>query len=123
MDYRNHLALERFKENIGIPFQLYNSLFISLPFHKIEKTGILLSLFLDECIEGYKAGYSPDEIIGHFFNKHTSAKTEKDRLDLMFRFIQYAERQVVLFDALEDAGFKKVNQVAQVKGSSESQTR
>jgi phosphoenolpyruvate carboxylase len=111
MDYRNHLALERFKENIGIPFQLYNSLFISLPFHKIEKTGILLSLFLDECIEGYKAGYSPDEIIGHFFNKHTSAKTEKDRLDLMFRFIQYAERQVVLFDALEDAGFKKVNQV------------
>lgn len=111
MDYRNLLALEKFKENIGIPFQLYNSLFTSLPFHKIEKTGILLSLFLDECVEGYKIGLSPDEIIGQFFNKHTSVKSEKEKLDLMFRFIQYVERQVVLFDALEDAGFKKVNQV------------
>lgn len=111
MEYRNLLALEKFKENIGIPFQLYNSLFTSLPFHKIEKTGILLSLFLDECVEGYNAGLSPDQIIGQFFNKHTPVKTEKEKLDMMFRFIQYVERQVVLFDALEDAGFKKVNQV------------
>jgi phosphoenolpyruvate carboxylase len=30
---------------------------------------------------------------------------EKDKIDLMFRFIQYIERQIVLFDAVEDAAF------------------
>ncbi len=34
---------------------------------------------------------------------------EKDRTDLLFRFVQYLERQVVLFDALEDAAFREVN--------------
>ncbi|RYD75331.1 MAG: hypothetical protein EOP53_16660, partial [Sphingobacteriales bacterium] len=30
-------------------------------------------------------------------------------IDLLFRFIQYIERQVVLFDAVEDASFNKLN--------------
>jgi phosphoenolpyruvate carboxylase len=33
---------------------------------------------------------------------------ETDKIDLMFRFIQYIERQIVLFDAIEDA-FPVVN--------------
>ena len=28
---------------------------------------------------------------------------------MLFRFIQYIERQVVLFDAVEDASFNKLN--------------
>jgi phosphoenolpyruvate carboxylase len=27
------------------------------------------------------------------------------KIDIMFRFIQYIERQIVLFDAVEDAAF------------------
>ena len=38
----------------------------------------------------------------------------QDKLDLLFRFIQYVERQVVLFDALEDAAFKEVNDMGGV---------
>jgi phosphoenolpyruvate carboxylase len=102
-------ALERFRNLVGVKFQLYNSLFTSLPFHRIEKTGILLSLFLSVCEEGFKRKQSPKQIIEEFFNKHTSALKEEDKLDLLFRFVQYAERQVVLFDALEDAAFREVN--------------
>ena len=102
-------ALEQFREEVGIKFQLYNSLFTSLPFHRIEKTGILLTMFLSECQEGYDEKKSPVEILKEFFEKHTNYKTEKEELDILFRFVQYAERQVVLFDALEDAAFRKVH--------------
>src|SRR6185436_3067267 len=94
---------------VGLRFQLYNSLFTSLPFHRIEKTGILLSLLANNCDEGYKKHLSPVRIIEDFIAKHTSYKTEKDKTDLLFRFVQYVERQVVLFDALEDAAFAQVH--------------
>ena len=109
MSNTSSAAVERFRNLVGVKFQLYNSLFTSLPFHRIEKTGILLSLFLSVCEEGFKKKLSPKQIIEDFFNKHTSSLKEEDKLDLLFRFVQYAERQVVLFDALEDAAFKDVN--------------
>ncbi len=109
MDNSSNRALQRFKNEVGIKFQLYNSLFTSLPFHRIEKTGILLSLLSNNCEEGYKKKLSPVEIIEDFFNKHTTYSTENERNDLLFRFVQYIERQVVLFDALEDASFRDVH--------------
>ena len=109
MDHQSTRGLQQFKNLVGIKFQLYNSLFTSLPFHRIEKTGILLSLLLNNCEEGYKKKQSPTEIIEEFFSKHTTYQLPQERLDLLFRFIQYIERQVVLFDALEDAGFKDVH--------------
>lgn len=108
MDHRSSHSLQNFKNYVGIKFQLYNSLFTSLPFYRIEKTGMLLSLFLNICEEGYKKKLSPDQIIEEFFLKDTSYKTQSEKLDLLFRFIQFVERQVVLFDALEDAAFKFV---------------
>ncbi len=101
--------LENFKNDVGIKFQLYNSLFTSLPFHRIEKTGILLSLFLNHCEEGYRKRESPAEIVEQFFTKFTSLQNRKEQTDLLYRFVQYAERQVVLFDALEDAAIKEIN--------------
>jgi len=109
MDYSAHRALQQFRNEVGIRFQLYNSLFTSLPFHRIEKTGILLSLLSNNCEEGYKRKQSPEEIILDFFNRHTTYTREEERNDLLFRFVQYIERQVVLFDALEDAAFRQVN--------------
>jgi phosphoenolpyruvate carboxylase len=101
--------LQQFQSEVGLKFQLYNSLFTSLPFHRIEKTGILLALFLSNCEEGYARGLSPTQIIDDFFKNHTNLATEEEKLDLLFRFVQYAERQVVLFDALEDAAFTKTH--------------
>src|SRR4029078_3327035 len=111
MDNLASRGLQHFKNYVGIKFQLYNSLFTSLPFYRIEKTGILLSLFLNICEEGYKRKLSPSEIIEEFFSKHTSYPVQHDKLDLLFRFIQFVERQVVLFDALEDAAFTRVHDI------------
>jgi phosphoenolpyruvate carboxylase len=108
MDNQASRGLQHFKNYVGIKFQLYNSLFTSLPFYRIEKTGILLSLFTNICEEGYKKKLSPSEIIDDFFSKDTSFTTQAEKLDLLFRFIQFVERQVVLFDALEDAAFTQV---------------
>jgi phosphoenolpyruvate carboxylase len=69
----------------------------------------LLSLFLNNCEEGYDEQQSPLKIVEDFFNNHTSIKTEAEKMDLLFRFVQYAERQVVLFDALEDTVFHSIN--------------
>ena len=105
-------ALQQFKSEVALKFQLYNSLFTSLPFHRIEKTGILLSMLLNVCEEGYKKKKDPVQIMEEFFSMHTTYRTEQERTDLLFRFVQYVERQVVLFDALEDAAFSKVNDIS-----------
>src|ERR1700742_2073805 len=109
MNYQPSQGLPQFKNLVGIKFQLYNSLFTSLPFHRIEKTGILLSLLLTVCEDGYKKKQSPEQILEEFFAKHTASATEREKADILFRFGQYVERQIVLFDALEDAAFRYVN--------------
>ena len=44
MENVSNNALQQFRNLVGIRFQLYNSLFTSLPFHRIEKTGVLREL-------------------------------------------------------------------------------
>ncbi|GAB3539332.1 phosphoenolpyruvate carboxylase [Pontibacter brevis] len=75
----------------------------------MERTGVLLTIFLLHCEEGFSKEQSPVEIIDTFFKQHTSYKEDKEMLDLLFRFVQYNERQVVLFDALEDAAYRDIH--------------
>src|SRR5258708_23166995 len=112
MNYQPSQGLQQFKNLVGIKFQLYNSLFTSLPFHRIEKTGIMLSLLLTIYEEGYLKKQSPEQILEEFFKKHTALASERERADVLFRFVQYVERQIVLFDALEDAAFRHVNDMS-----------
>ena len=69
MDHQSSAALQQFKNLVGLKFQLYNSLFTSLPFHRIEKTGVLLSLFLLQCEEGFSKNQSPAQIIEKFLQQ------------------------------------------------------
>jgi phosphoenolpyruvate carboxylase len=105
-------TLQEFKNLVGIKFEMYNSLFTSLPFHRVEKTGVLLSLFVLHCEEGFKKEQSPNEIISTFFQQYTVYRSEQEQTELLFRFIQYSERQVVLFDALEDAAFSDIHDMS-----------
>ena len=114
MDYQNSKAVHRYYNHVALKYQLYNSLFSSLPFQRIEKTGILLSVLLSDCEEGYANELNPTEIIDDFFLRHTNLLDENDKLNLLFRFVQYVERQVVLFDALEDAAFTQVKDMSGV---------
>lgn len=101
--------IERFKQEVLSKYHIYNSVFITLPFDSIDNTGVLLPLFTDVCDTGFKKQETPVEIVNFFAKKYLHTDSETDKIDLMFRFIQYIERQIVLFDAIEDAAFSKVN--------------
>ena len=101
--------LERFKHNVLTKYEIYNSIFITLPFDSVSNTGVLLPLFKSVCEDGYDEEKNPTEIINTFFDVYQDKPSKDEKYDLLFRFIQYIERQVVLFDAIEDAAFPVVN--------------
>lgn len=108
--------IERFNQNVLSKYHIYNSVFITLPFDAIDNTGVLLPLFTEVCDNGFKNNLSPVEIVNSFSQKYLDNVSEEEKIGLMFRFIQYVERQIVLFDAIEDAAFPVVNNM-EGKGS------
>jgi len=107
---------ERFQQNVAYKFTIFNSLFVTLPFDKIYQTGVLLPLFSDICERGYQENQSPYQIFETFVTQYLDHPTEVEKIDLMFRFIQFVERQIVLFDAVEEAAFPIMNNM-EGKGS------
>lgn len=101
--------LTRFNDNVLSKYQIYNSIFMTLPFDTISNTGVLLPLFHEICKNGFDNGNNPTEIVDLFFQKYQENPSDQNKKDLLFLFIQYIERQVVLFDAIEDAAFPIVN--------------
>ena len=101
--------LERFNDNVLSKFEIYNSLFLTLPFDSIAQSSLYLPLFSDHCKKGFEQKKSPLEIIEGFIAAYGNELNEKEVQNLLFGFIQYIERQVVLFDAIEDAAFADVN--------------
>ncbi|MFH6971308.1 phosphoenolpyruvate carboxylase [Flavobacterium petrolei] len=101
--------IERFNQDVLSKYNIYNSVFITLPFQSIDNTGALLPLFTDICDTGFKKQETPKEIVDFFAKRYLHDPSESDKIDIMFRFIQYIERQIVLFDAIEDAAFPVVN--------------
>src|SRR3546814_4357941 len=55
--------------------------------------------------------------------QHTELKTEQEKIDVLFRFIQFIERQVVLFDSIEDAAFSNVNDMEGIGSLRRSEER
>ncbi|RZL42158.1 MAG: phosphoenolpyruvate carboxylase, partial [Pedobacter sp.] len=108
--------IERFNQNVLSKYHIYNSVFITLPFDAIDNTGVLLPLFSEVCESGFSKEWNPNQIFEHFSEKYLDDQSEENKISLMFRFIQYVERQVVLFDAIEDAAFPVVNNL-EGKGS------
>src|SRR5690606_5593223 len=101
--------LTRFNQNVLSRYQIYNSIFSTLPFDTITKTGALLPLFHETCHKGFEQEDNPTTIVETFFKKYQARRSQERQISLLFRFIQYIERQVVLFDAIEDASFPIVN--------------
>ena len=64
--------LVRFKQNVLSKFQIYNSIFMTLPFDSITKTGVLLPLFHETCKKGFANEDDPTTIVDTFFKKYCS---------------------------------------------------
>ncbi len=101
--------ITKFNDNVLLKYLIYNSIFTTLPFEKIKQTGVLLPLFEDTCKQGFSNGLNPTEIVTQFYTKYVDSSIEKEKIDLLFRFVQFIERQVVLFDAIEEAAFPIIN--------------
>ena len=97
-----------FNNEVVTRFELYNSLFQTLPFYQVKDTGILLPFFSSHCEKEATKQVSPTSIIESFFKKYVPDIDNREQINRMFRFIQYIERQVVLFDAIEDSSFNKI---------------
>jgi len=106
--------LVRFNENVLSKYQIYNSVFTALPFETIKNTAVLLPLFHKICEDGFADGKNPSQIVATFFKRYLENPTEDEKNELLYRFIQFIERQVVLFDAIEDAAFPIINNMGGV---------
>ena len=100
---------ERFNEKVLSKYNIYNSIFSTLPYENIYNTGYMLPLFSELCKHSYEKNMDPESIVESFFNQYCKEYSEKDKFSLLFKFIQYVERQIVLFDAIEDAAFPEIN--------------
>lgn len=108
---KNTIIEDVFNKEINNKFSVYNSLFLNLPYPNISHIGILIPLLTEFSSVGLSEGKDPLQILELFFKKHTKLKSEKDKIDFMFRVIQYVERQVVLYDSVEDAAFTELNKL------------
>ncbi|UCF65946.1 MAG: phosphoenolpyruvate carboxylase [bacterium] len=104
----NSARINEFEKLVRNKYNVYNSIFLNLPFQKIKNVGILIPLIYEACLQGLHQVLDPMEILDAFFRGHTALKSEAEKIDFMFRVIQYIERQVVLYDSVEDAAFPQV---------------
>jgi phosphoenolpyruvate carboxylase len=104
--------MQSYQETVGARYHIYNSLFLQLPFQNILRTGTLLPLLQQYCESGFEGGKAADEIIHGFFSDYVPNATRSEQFDLLFNFIQYVERQVALFDSIEDSAFEQINDLS-----------
>ena len=111
MPTSSHNYAIQFRKNVSDKYIIYNSLFAALPYSGVANVGALLPILLQTCEEGFSKEKSPIDIVDYFFKQHTYVVSEEEKLDHLFKYVQYIERQVVLFDAIEDAAFTSVNEI------------
>jgi phosphoenolpyruvate carboxylase len=95
-----------FEKQVKNKFNVYNSLFLNLPYPNVSNIGMLIPLLYKTAKQGLESGKDPVNTLDSFFSMHTELTSEKEKIDFMFRVIQYVERQIVLYDAVEDAAFR-----------------
>lgn len=101
-----------FNEQIAMKYQVYNGLFLTLPFENLTEVGAELPVFTELCRSELKKGKSPNEIVEAFFQDIAHLKNFNQKMDVLFLLVQFVERQVVLVDALEDAAFIETHDLA-----------
>ncbi len=99
--------LEAFDSEVLLKYQIFSGLFLNLPIKDVDQSGARLSIFAKRCEDELADGKNPLQIVEDYLSRVNIAEDRKP--GLLFKFLQFIERQVVLFDALEDAAFSRVN--------------
>ena len=95
--------LEKYERDVILKYQIYNGLFLGLPFVDPDQAGSRLAIFTKLCSDWLKEGKTVPEAVTQYLAMLPVPTTR--HLGLLIKFLQYVERQVVLFDSLEDAAF------------------
>jgi phosphoenolpyruvate carboxylase len=98
-----------YRNLVVVKYHLYNSLLLSQPFPGLEKIGAHLPVFSRMCRTELKKGATPTQLIQNFLQTVDASGNEEQAAEALFMVLRLVERQVVLFDALEEAAFAKVN--------------
>jgi phosphoenolpyruvate carboxylase len=97
--------LSAFHKHVHTRYHIYNGLFLNLSYTDENNVGYLLPILKRSAEKGLSQGLDPERIINDFFDEHFDNSDPKARLNFMFRVIQFIERQVVLYDSIEDSAF------------------
>ena len=106
-----HLSkLQAFERDVILKYQLFNGLFLGLPFADPDQAGARLPIFSKMCSDWLNEGFSAPEAVAKYLS--VVPIDEKNKVGLLVKFLQFIERQVVLFDSLEDVAFSKINDMS-----------
>lgn len=106
MTKESNTDLQQYNDQVLTKYFLYNSLFMKLPYDKMTNIGTLLPILSQFARTGLEAGKTPKQIMKDFFERFTTIHNPDEQNAFLFKIIQYVERQVVLFDSVEDAAYK-----------------
>ncbi|MEO0403390.1 MAG: phosphoenolpyruvate carboxylase [Bacteroidota bacterium] len=99
-----------FEDHVLTKYNIYNGLFLNLPYDQSSGVGEMIPLLLKKVTQGLEEQKTPSDILTEFFHEDGGFSNEEEQINFMFKVIQFIERQVVLFDSVEDAAFPLISQ-------------
>lgn len=94
-----------FVEFVKRKFQFLDSVFLSLPLNNLED-GKILTDFKEHVYKSFYENNDPETVVLSCF---TDRCDDRNIIDDLFQIIKYIEREIVLYDSVEDAAFEKIN--------------
>ncbi|NNE27911.1 MAG: phosphoenolpyruvate carboxylase [Saprospiraceae bacterium] len=83
-------------------FEIYNALFLKLSYKGANDYGHLIPILAAVAHQKLNEGLNPIDVLDHFYDDYKDI-IGIGKLEFMFKVIQYVERQIVLFDSIEDS--------------------
>lgn len=102
--------LQIFERDVILKYQIFNGLFLGLPFADPDQAGPRVPIFTKMCTDWLEEGFSVPQAVEKYLSIVPLDKARHP--GLLFKFLQFIERQVVLFDSLEDAAFSDINDMS-----------
>ena len=109
-DKTNDNKVIAYQNDVILKYQIYNGLFLGLPFPDVDQAGSRLPIFSKICQDLISQGLSVPEAVDKYLT--LVPIPEENKLNLLNKYLQFIERQIVLFDALEDSAFNKINDIS-----------
>jgi len=104
--------VEAFEKWVKNKFNIYNSLFLNQRADSVKNVGMLIPLLYESCRQGLEEEQDPIDILDAFFENRAGIQAETSKINFMFKVVQFVERQIVLFDSVEDASFGQIQRHA-----------